>query len=81
MRCKSGQRAVIARCFVFLLASVVIGSSCTPRQQQQTTIRIWQTANSGLKISDTGEWVIQTHDQVFDRPNPPLEPTGRFNGG
>ena len=45
MRCKSRQRAVIARCFVFLLAlSVVMGSSCTPRRQQQTTLRIWQTA-------------------------------------
>ena len=38
-------RPVIVRCFVFLLAlSVVIGSSCTPRRQQQTTLRIWQTA-------------------------------------
>ena len=45
MKCKSSQRAAIARCFVFLLAlSVVIGSSCTPRLQQQTTLRIWQTA-------------------------------------
>src|SRR5215469_15918990 len=41
---RNPPRAVIARCFVFLLAlSVVIGSSCTPRQQQ-TTLCIWQTA-------------------------------------
>ena len=39
------SRVVIARCFVFLLAlSVVIGSSCTLKQRQQTTLRIWQTA-------------------------------------
>ena len=45
MRCKSSQRAVIARCFAFLLAlSVLMGSSCTPKRQQQTTLRIWQTA-------------------------------------
>src|SRR5262245_40545716 len=36
---------VSACCLVTLLAlSVVIGSSCRPRQQQQTTLRIWQTA-------------------------------------
>jgi multiple sugar transport system substrate-binding protein len=59
-------RAVIARCFVFLLAlSVVIGSSCTPRQQQQTTLRIWQTAVDPKAVA-----VLKEIGAEFERTHP-----------
>ena len=68
MRCKSSQRAAIARWFVFLLALwVVIGSSCTPRLQQQTTLRIWQTAvdpKAVAVLKEIGAELERTHPGV-----------------
>ena len=68
MRCKSSQRAVRARCFVFLLAlSVVTGWSCTPRLQQQTTLRIWQTAvdpKAVAVLKEIGAELERTHPGV-----------------
>jgi len=63
------SRVVIARCFVFLLAlSVVIGSSCTlKQQQQQTTLRIWQTAvdpKAVAVLKDIGAEFERTHPGV-----------------
>src|SRR5215471_19678336 len=63
---RNQPRAVIARCFVFLLAlSVVIGSSCTPRQQQQTTLRIWQTAVDPKAVA-----VLKEIGAEFERTHP-----------
>src|SRR5262249_32923751 len=62
---RNQPRAVIARCFVFLLAlSVVIGSSCTPRQQQ-TTLRIWQTAVDPKAVA-----LLKETGAVFERTPP-----------
>src|SRR5947207_15338358 len=63
------SKVVIARCFVFLLAlSVVIGSSCTlKQQQQQTTLRIWQTAvdpKAVAVLKDIGAEFERTHPGV-----------------
>src|SRR5882724_8967455 len=63
------SKVVIARCFVFLLAlSVVIGSSCTLKQQQQhTTLRIWQTAvdpKAVAVLKDIGAEFERTHPGV-----------------
>ena len=67
MRCKKRLRVVIARCFVFLLAlSVVIGSSCALKQQQ-TTLRIWQTAvdpKAVAVLKDIGTEFERTHPGV-----------------
>ena len=50
---------------VFLLAlSVVIGSSCTPRQQQ-TTLRIWQTAVDPKAVA-----VLKEIGAEFERTHP-----------
>ena len=62
---RNQPRAVIARCFVFLLAlSVVIGSSCTPRQQQ-TTLCIWQTAVDPKAVA-----VLKEIGAEFERTHP-----------
>ena len=53
---------------MFLLAlSVVIGSSCTPRLQQQTTLRIWQTAvdpKAVAVLKEIGAELERTHPGV-----------------
>lgn len=65
---RNKPRVILAQCLIlFATVSILIGSSCRPKQQQATTLRVWQTEvdpKAVAVLKDIGAEFERTHPGV-----------------